>query len=168
MVGKAPVTTLPEARGWRIGVVCASFHEALSEKLLEGALQVLERAGVGEGDRMVLRVPGSFELPFATQELILRWQPLGVVALGVVIRGGTPHFHYVSRAATEGILQVSLKTRTPVTMGILTCDTFEQALARCGGSEGNKGAEAAQALLHLLARLRELPRREGGDLEARS
>lgn len=157
MVGKPPQAPLPSGEGLRIAVVCARYHQELSDLLLSGALEVLRQAGVGEGDVEVFLVPGSFEIPWAVKEVILRLRPHGVIALGIVIRGETPHFHYVSRAATEGVMRVALETRTPVTMGILTCDTREQAEARCGGKEGNKGGEAALALLQLISELRRLP-----------
>jgi 6,7-dimethyl-8-ribityllumazine synthase len=154
MAGKLTEVPLPSMRGIRVGIVCARFHPDLTDRLLAGAKEVLLSHGVGEEDLFILRVPGSFEIPFALRELIQSRGLDGAIALGVILRGDTPHFHYVARSAYDGVLQVSFLTRTPVTSGILTCDTREQAEARCGGKEGNKGAEAARALLELLDQIR--------------
>jgi 6,7-dimethyl-8-ribityllumazine synthase len=157
MAGKLYEMRIPTMRGIRVGIVCARFHPDLTDRLLAGAREVLLTHGVGEEDLFVLRVPGSFEIPFALRELIESYRLDGAIALGVILRGDTPHFHYVARSAYDGVLQVSLLTHTPVTAGILTCDTREQAEQRCGGKEGNKGEEAARALLELLLSFRSLP-----------
>jgi 6,7-dimethyl-8-ribityllumazine synthase len=130
------------------------WHEEISEALIAGALRVLERAGV---KIQVIRVPGSFELPVVTQAA-LRSGADAAVALGVIIRGGTPHFDYVSSAATQGLTDVALSTGKPVGFGLLTLDDEAQGIARAGlpGSEEDKGAEAAEAALHTALLLRAL------------
>jgi 6,7-dimethyl-8-ribityllumazine synthase len=130
------------------------WHEEISEALVAGALRVLERAGV---DIQVIRVPGSFELPVMAQAA-LRSGADAVVALGVIIRGGTPHFDYVSSAATQGLTDVALSSGKPVGFGVLTLDDEAQGIARAGlpGSTEDKGAEAAEAALHTALLLRAL------------
>ena len=133
----------PRARTLRVAIVAASWHEEVMGGLLAGARRTLAEAGVPEPT--VVRVPGSFELPLVAARLA-RTQD-AVVALGVVIRGGTPHFDYVCSAATDGLTRVALESGTPVGFGLLTCDDEEQARDRAGleGSREDKGAEAADA-----------------------
>ncbi len=144
------------AEGLRVAVVAAQWHERVMTGLVDGALAALADAGVS--DPLVVRVPGSFELPVAAR----RAAELGydaVVALGVVIRGGTPHFDYVCAAATDGLTSVATATGVPVGFGVLTCDDEQQALDRAGlpGSVEDKGAEAAQAAVTTALVLRALP-----------
>ncbi|KTR40411.1 MULTISPECIES: 6,7-dimethyl-8-ribityllumazine synthase [Rothia] len=133
----------PRARTLRVGIVAASWHEEVMGGLLAGARRTLAEAGVPEPT--VVRVPGSFELSVVAARLARTHD--AVVALGVVIRGGTPHFDYVCSAATDGLTRVALETGTPVGFGLLTCDDEEQARDRAGleGSREDKGAEAADA-----------------------
>jgi 6,7-dimethyl-8-ribityllumazine synthase len=153
----APGTALPpEAADLRVAVVAASWHDRVMGGLLDGALAALRTAGVH--DPTVLRVPGSFELPIVAQAAAAHHD--AVIALGVVIRGGTPHFDYVCAAATDGLNRVALDTGVPIGFGLLTCDTEAQALDRAGlpGSAEDKGAEAVHAALTtalLLRRLRQ-------------
>lgn len=142
----------------RVAVVAASWHEQVMDGLLAGALRVLADAQVS--DPTVVRVPGSFELPVTTLELARQGYD-AVVALGVVIRGGTPHFDYVCSAATDGLGRVALDAGVPVGFGLLTCDTEEQALDRAGleGSSEDKGGEAASAAIVTASTLRRLRRR---------
>lgn len=130
------------ARGVRVAVVAASWHEQVMNGLLEGARGYLAEVGA---DVTEVRVPGSFELPIVAQRLAAAFDV--VVALGVIIRGGTPHFEYVSASVTDGLGRVALDTGTPVGFGILTCDDVAQALDRAGlpGSSEDKGREAASA-----------------------
>jgi 6,7-dimethyl-8-ribityllumazine synthase len=132
-----------QARGLRVAVVAAQWHEQVMEGLLDGARRALADAGVEAVT--VVRVPGTFELPVAAARLARHVD--AVVALGVVVRGGTPHFDYVCQAATSGLTQVAVTTGVPVGFGVLTCDTDEQAVDRAGlpGSSEDKGYEAAQA-----------------------
>jgi 6,7-dimethyl-8-ribityllumazine synthase len=141
--------------GLRVGVVAASWHQTVMGGLLDGAVAALAEASVPEPE--VVRVPGSFELPVGALGLA-RAGCDAVVALGVVIRGGTPHFEYVCRAATDGLTRVALDTGVPVGFGVLTCDTEEQALDRSGlaGSQEDKGREAAEAAVATALALRRI------------
>ena len=150
----APRLTM-DASGLRVVVVAASWHDVVMDGLVAGAHRALERAGV---DRVTLvRVPGSFELPVVVAEAA-RGGADAVVALGVVIRGGTPHFDYVCSAATDGLTRVSVDTGVPVGFGVLTCDDEQQALDRAGlpGSKEDKGAEAVEAAVATVLALREV------------
>ncbi|HSI92095.1 MAG TPA: 6,7-dimethyl-8-ribityllumazine synthase [Jiangellaceae bacterium] len=149
----APRLALSGAGELRVAVVAAQWHDAVMKGLLEGAQRALDEAGVREP--LVVRVPGSFELPVATARAARAGYD-AVVALGVVIRGGTPHFEYVCQAATVGLTQVSADTGVPVGFGVLTCDTEEQALDRAGlpGSVEDKGYEAGQAAVAAVLALR--------------
>lgn len=143
--------------GLRVGVVAARFNGEIVERLLAGALEALDTAGVGEEARAIVRVPGAWEIPQALEAMARqgRWDAL--VALGAVVRGETPHFDLVAGECSRGASEVALRHGVPVTFGVLTCDTFEQAMARAGGEAGNKGAEAAAAAIELareLARIR--------------
>lgn len=150
----APSIDVSEAQGLKLTVVAASWHEEISEALLAGALRVLEAAGA---NTTVVRVPGSFELPVASQAALHAGAD-AVVALGVIIRGGTPHFEYVSSAATQGLTDVALRTGKPVGFGVLTLDDEQQGLDRAGlpSSKEDKGAEAAEAALQTALVLRGL------------
>jgi 6,7-dimethyl-8-ribityllumazine synthase len=150
----APTLTL-DGTGLRVVVVAASWHTVVMDGLLAGALRALEAAHVA--DVTVVRVPGSFELPVAAQRAATTGAD-AVVALGVVIRGGTPHFDYVCHAATDGLTEVALRTGVPVGFGVLTCDDEQQALDRAGleGSQEDKGAEAAEAAVATVLALRDL------------
>jgi 6,7-dimethyl-8-ribityllumazine synthase len=135
-----------DASHLRVAVVAATWHATVMEGLLDGAQRALAEAGVV--DPAVVRVPGSFELPFAAQRMARQGYD-AIVALGVVIRGGTPHFEYVCAAATDGLSRVALDHDVPVGFGLLTCDTEAQALDRAGlpGSSEDKGYEAAHAAM---------------------
>jgi 6,7-dimethyl-8-ribityllumazine synthase len=152
----APTITI-DGSGMRVAVVAASWHEQVMGGLLDGALRGLADAQVTDVD--VVRVPGTFELPVACSALAERYDAL--VALGVVIRGGTPHFEYVCQAATVGLTEVSVRTATPVGFGVLTCDDEAQAVDRAGlpGSAEDKGHEAATAAVATVAALRGVARR---------
>jgi len=154
----SPDLVTPQAGALRVAVVAASWHTTVMDGLLDGAGRALAEAGI---DPTVVRVPGSFELPVAAARLA-RCGYDAVVALGVVIRGGTPHFDYVCSAATSGLTQVAVETGVPVGFGVLTCDTEEQALDRAGlaGSSEDKGYEAAQAAVVTATTLRQCDRLE--------
>jgi 6,7-dimethyl-8-ribityllumazine synthase len=141
--------------GLRIGVVAASWHQTVMDGLVEGSMKALSDAGVSDPE--LVRVPGSFELPVGALRLA-RDGCDAVVALGVVIRGGTPHFDYVCQAATDGLTRVAIDTGVPVGFGVLTCDTEEQALDRSGlaGSQEDKGREAAEAAIATVLALRRI------------
>jgi 6,7-dimethyl-8-ribityllumazine synthase len=138
-----------DGSGLRIGIVVARFNHLISVQLLEGASEALAKAGVREEDVHVAWVPGAFEIPLALRGLARSGRYHALIALGSVIRGGTPHFDYVCRAVTDGVGEVILSTGVPVAFGVLTTDDVEQALERTGGAEGNKGAEAAEAALEM-------------------
>jgi 6,7-dimethyl-8-ribityllumazine synthase len=135
------------ATGLRCAVVVARFNSLVTEQLLSGALDALRRHGADEAAVDVYRCPGTFELPALLKRVALSGRYDAVVALGAVIRGGTPHFEYVAAEATKGVAHVALEAGCAVTMGVLTCDTMEQALERAGVKAGNKGAEAAAAAI---------------------
>ena len=143
----------------RVAVVAASWHEKVMSGLLEGTLEALRRHQVESP--VVVRVPGSFELPVVASALAAQGFD-AVIALGVIIRGGTPHFEYVSSAATNGLTRVALDHGVPIGFGLLTCDTEEQALDRAGldGSSEDKGYEATSAALLTAVTLKKIRRRE--------
>ncbi len=128
-------------------IVASRFNEAVTLKLLQGALDVLHQAGFASDHVDVVWVPGAFELPVAVGSGLATKRYRLAVALGAVIRGETPHFDYIAGEATRGIGAAAGRFGTPVGFGLLTCENLEQALARAGGSAGNKGAEAAQAAI---------------------
>jgi 6,7-dimethyl-8-ribityllumazine synthase len=147
MSGAGAPTSQPfDASGLRVAVVAASWHTQVMDGLVAGAERALAAYGIGEPE--VIRVPGTFELPVVAAALARDGYD-AVVALGVVIRGGTPHFDYVCSAATDGLTRVSVDHALPVGFGVLTCDTEEQALDRAGleGSAEDKGWEATAAVL---------------------
>lgn len=148
----APVDEPVDCSDLRVGVVAAQWHTEVMDGLLTGARRALTAYSVS--NLTEVRVPGTFELPVVAAELARTHD--AVVALGVVVRGGTPHFEYVCSAATDGLTRVALDTGTPVGFGVLTCDDDEQALARAGlrGSTEDKGYEAAAAALHTARTLR--------------
>lgn len=137
------------ARGKRFAVVVARWNEIFSEKLLEGATEALVRHGAREEDITVYRCPGSFELPQVAARIADDGQADAIVCLGVLIRGDTPHFDYIASQATAGIGSVARESGVPVTFGVLTCDTVDQALERSGSKAGNKGEEAAVAAIEM-------------------
>jgi 6,7-dimethyl-8-ribityllumazine synthase len=140
-------------------VVASRFNEAVVERLVQGAIDCLERRGEARESIDVVRVPGAFEVPQAVATVIARSVRIslggprlrGVVALAAVVRGETPHFDYICTEVTRALMDVAIQSGIPVGYGILTCDTMEQALARSGGDRGNKGFEAAAAALDLAA-----------------
>jgi len=140
------------ATGIKITVVAGLWHTEIAEGLLAGALRVLESS---KATVSVVRVPGSFELPVVARAALEAGED-GIVALGVIIRGGTPHFEYVSDAATSGLTQVSIMTGKPIGFGVLTLDDEQQGIDRAGleGSKEDKGAEAAEAVLATIAAIR--------------
>jgi len=156
MSGPGMPTLTVDGTGMRVAIVSASWHEPVMDGLRAGADRALERAGTSRITR--IRVPGSFELPVACARLARSGRYDALVALGVVIRGGTPHFDYVCQAATHGLVEVSVDTGLPIGFGVLTCDTEEQALARAGlpDSVEDKGDEAASAALQTAVTLRTL------------
>ena len=140
-----------------VGIVVSGFNGDISTRLLEGALEALDEAGVPRERVDVMQVPGAFELPLGAMALAKTRRYACVVALGCVIRGDTPHFEYVASEAASGLQLAALETGVPVAFGVLTCDSRMQAESRAGGRHGNKGAEAARSALEMadvFARLR--------------
>lgn len=144
------------ARGLRFVVVAARFNGHIVDRLLSGAVEVLTQAGVPADNLNVLRVPGAFEIPIVVRQVAASGHYDAVIALGAVIRGETPHFEYVAGECARGVMRVMLDTDVPVGFGVLTCDTLDQAQARAGGAAGNKGADAALAVLETAKLLRQL------------
>ena len=156
MAGRgAPVAEPVRGEGLRAAIVAAQWHDEVMDGLIGGARRALADSGVT--DAVVLRVPGSFELPVAALHAAKAGYD-AVVALGVVIRGDTPHFEYVCQAATNGLTQASVSTGVPIGFGVLTCDNDQQALDRCGlpHSREDKGYEATQAALSTVLAVRTL------------
>lgn len=135
----------------KIAIVASRFNEALVGHLIQGACQSLEKVSYISNNIDIFRVPGAYELPFTCQQVLQTGRYQGLIALGIVIRGETPHFEYVAHACANGIQQVQLKTNLPITFGVLTTDTVAQAEERAGGKAGNKGAEAALALIEVMS-----------------
>lgn len=134
----------------RFALCVARFNSFITEELLRGAVDALVRHGVADDDIDVIRVPGTFELSGVVRRVANGGQYAGVVALGAVIRGGTPHFDYVSSEVAKGVGQVALQASCAVSFGVLTCDNVEQAIDRAGVKAGNKGAEAAVACIEMV------------------
>jgi len=134
-------------QGLRFAIVVSRFNSLVTEQLLSGALDSLRRHGVEEGKVDVYRCPGTFEIPPVMRRVARSNRYDAALALGAVIRGGTPHFEYVASEVTKGVAQVSMEAECAVGFGVLTCDTMEQALERAGVKGGNKGAEAAVAAM---------------------
>jgi 6,7-dimethyl-8-ribityllumazine synthase len=135
--------------GLKIGIVVSRFNELLSSRLLAGAMDGLMRHDVAEGDVDVAWVPGAFEIPFVAQRMAATGRYDAVLALGVVIRGGTPHFEYVAAEVSKGVAKASLDTGVPVVFGVITADTIEQAVERAGTKSGNKGWAAAESAIEM-------------------
>lgn len=137
------------AQGLRFGIIVGRFNEFIGGKLLSGALDALKRHGVEEDDIEITWVPGAFEIPLIAKKMAYSKKYDGVICLGAVIRGSTPHFDYVSSEVTKGIAHVSLDSGIPVIFGVLTTDTIEQAIERAGTKAGNKGFEAAVTAIEM-------------------
>jgi len=143
-------------KGAKIGIAVARFNSFVVESLLEGALDTLRRHGADDGDLEIVRVPGAFELPLAIQKMAASRRYDGILALGAVIRGGTPHFDYVAGECVKGMASVMMRESIPVAFGVLTVDTIEQAIERAGTKAGNKGGEAALSVIEMINLLRNL------------
>ena len=139
-----------------IAIVAARFNSFIVDRLVEGALDTLKKHGIKGTDITLIKVPGAFELPLVVSKGVAMSKYDAVIALGAVIRGGTPHFEYVAGECVKGLGQVGLGSGTPVAFGVLTVDTIEQAIERAGTKAGNKGSEAALTALETLSVLRKL------------
>jgi 6,7-dimethyl-8-ribityllumazine synthase len=140
----------------RFTIVVARFNGFVVESLLSGAVDTLKRHGVSDNNITVVRVPGAFEMPLVARKVALRGDVDAIIALGAVIRGGTPHFEYVAGECASGLASVARETGIPVAFGVLTTDTIEQAIERSGTKAGNKGADAAMSSLEMASLMRNL------------
>jgi len=145
------------AAGLKFGLIVSRFNDFISEKLLSGALDALMRSGAADQDISVARVPGSFEIPLVARRMAKSGAYDAIICLGAVIRGATPHFEYVAAEVTKGIAQVGLETGCPISYGVITSDTIEQAIERAGTKAGNKGFQAAVAAIEMADLLKKLP-----------
>lgn len=137
------------AQGLRFGIVVSRFNDFITSRLLDGALDALYRHGAQEDDIELVRVPGSFEIPLASKKLAQKGTFDAIICLGAVIRGATPHFEYVAAEVSKGIASASLETGVPISFGVITSDTIEQAVERAGSKSGNKGWDAAMTAIEM-------------------
>jgi 6,7-dimethyl-8-ribityllumazine synthase len=144
------------AQGLKFGIIVGRFNEFIGGKLLSGALDGLKRHGVSEEDIEIVLVPGAFEIPLIAKKMAKSNKYDGVICLGAVIKGSTPHFDYVASEVSKGIASVSLETEVPVIFGVLTTDTIEQAIERAGTKAGNKGYDAAITAIEMANILKEI------------
>jgi len=138
-----------DAQGKRFALVASRYNEIVTSRLINGALDCLQRHGAGPQDIEVFRVPGSFEIPLVAREVADTGKFHAVICLGTIIRGDTPHFDFVASETARGIARASMDTGVPVIFGVVTTDTVEQAVDRAGGRAGNRGAEAALAAIEM-------------------
>ncbi len=145
-----------DATGLRFSLVASRFNELLTTRLVEGAVDCLLRHGARDEDVSLVRVPGAWEIALVASRLAASGRVDAVIGLGVLIRGATPHFEYIAAETAKGLAQVALATGVPVSFGVLTCDTLEQALERSGSKSGNKGWQAALAAIEMVQLYRQL------------
>ncbi|MGE4538670.1 6,7-dimethyl-8-ribityllumazine synthase [Desulfovibrio sp. JY] len=153
------VTTIEgqlDAKGLKFAIVAGRFNDFITERLVGGAIDYLTRNGADRADLTIVRVPGAFEIPLAAKKLAASAKYNGVICLGAVIRGATPHFEYVANECVKGLAHVMLETNVPVGFGVLTVDTLEQAIERAGSKAGNKGVEASAAVLEMVRVMEQL------------
>lgn len=139
-----------DAKDFRFGIIVSRFNSFISDRLLEGALDTLIRHGATREQITVVKAPGAFELPLVASKMANSAKYDALLCLGAVIRGGTPHFEYVSSEMTKGIASVSLQSGLPIAFGVLTTDSVEQAIERAGTKAGNKGVEAAMSAIEMV------------------
>ena len=139
------------ASGHKYAIIASRFNSFIVDRLVEGAIDTLKRHGCNPDDVVIYKVPGGFELPMIASKVANKGGIDAVIALGAVIRGSTPHFDYVAGEATKGLAQVSLEHDLPISFGLLTCDTIEQAIERAGTKAGNKGSEAAGGAIEMVS-----------------
>jgi 6,7-dimethyl-8-ribityllumazine synthase len=144
------------AKGMKFAIIASRFNDFICGRLIEGAVDALSRAGAEEKDIQIYKVPGAFELPVAAKKVAKSGRYDAVICLGAVIRGATPHFEYISAEVSKGIAAVGLETETPVSFGVLTTDTIEQAIERAGTKSGNKGWDAAMAAIEMVDLFRKI------------
>jgi 6,7-dimethyl-8-ribityllumazine synthase len=144
-----------QAKGLKIGIILSRFNQFISERLLEGAMDALYKLGAEDKDISLYKVPGSFEIPVVAKKLALAKKVDGIICLGVLIRGDTPHFDFLSAEVTKGLAQISMDDGVPVSFGVLTVDTIEQGIERAGTKAGNKGYDSAFSLVETLNLLKD-------------
>ena len=144
------------AEGLKFAIVVSRFNDFITAKLLDGAIDALSRHGAAEKNIEIIKVPGAFEIPLAAKKLAENKKHNAIICLGTIIRGATSHFEYVAAEATKGIAMVSLETGLPISFGILTTDTIEQAVERAGSKSGNKGWDAALVAIEMAQLLKKL------------
>jgi 6,7-dimethyl-8-ribityllumazine synthase len=144
-----------QAKGFKIGIVVSRFNSFLSDRLLEGALEALQKTGAQDADLTIYKVPGSFEVPFLAKKIAASKAADGVLCIGALVRGDTPHFDFLSAEVTKGLAQIAMEDGIPVAFGILTVDTVEQGIERAGTKAGNKGYDAALSLVETLNLIKE-------------
>lgn len=145
------------AQGLRFGIIVSRFNDFICDRLLGGALDALRRSGADDGDVDVYKVPGAFEIPLIAKKIAGRGHYDAVICLGAVIRGATPHFDYVANEVSKGVAGACLETGTPISFGVLTTDTLEQAIERAGSKAGNKGWEAALVAVEMANLIKQMP-----------
>jgi len=145
-----------QAKGLKFGIVVSRFNDFITNKLLDGALDVLLRHGAKEEDIDIIKVPGSFEIPMVARRLALKGTYNALICLGTIIRGATPHFEYIAAEVSKGIASASMETGLPIAFGIITSDTIEQAIERAGTKSGNKGWDAAVTAIEMAQLLKKL------------
>jgi len=139
-----------QAKGLKIGIILSRFNQFISDRLLEGALDALNKLGADDADISLYKVPGSFEVPMLAKKIAGAKKVDGILCLGALIRGDTPHFDFLGAEVTKGLAQVSMEEGLPVSFGILTVETIEQGIERAGAKAGNKGYDAAFSLVETL------------------
>lgn len=144
------------AAGLRLGMVCSRFNSFITDRLIEGALDAVKRSGGDPEEVTIFRTPGAFEIPAVVKQVAKSGAFDAVICLGAVIRGATPHFEYIAAEVTKGIAQVQLEVGIPISYGVITPDTLEQAIERAGTKSGNKGFDAAMAAIEMANLFREL------------
>jgi 6,7-dimethyl-8-ribityllumazine synthase len=144
------------AKGMKFGIVASRFNDFICGRLIEGAIDALTRSGADEKDIQIYKVPGAFELPIIAKKLAKSARFDAIICLGAVIRGATPHFEFISAEVTKGIASVGLETEIPISFGVLTTDTIEQAIERAGTKAGNKGWDAAMSAIEMVDLFRKL------------
>ncbi|WP_291325821.1 6,7-dimethyl-8-ribityllumazine synthase [Desulfovibrio sp. UCD-KL4C] len=145
-----------DAKNLKIALIAGRFNDFIVDRLIGGAVDYLVRHGCSKENITLIKVPGAFELPVVTKKVAETKTFNGIVCLGTVIRGATPHFDFVSNECAKGVAQVSLDNNLPIGFGVLTCDTLEQAIERAGSKGGNKGVEAASAMLETIRVLEQI------------
>jgi 6,7-dimethyl-8-ribityllumazine synthase len=153
------------AKGFRFAIVVSRFNSFITDRLLEGALDALKRHGADEKQVVIYKVPGAFEIPLVAKLLAGKKEIDGVICLGTVIKGATPHFHYIASEVTKGIAQASLEIEKPIAFGVITSENIEQAIERAGTKSGNKGYDAAISVIEMVNLLKENNLCEGGKRE---